>query len=201
MTTAFPYRATLRSPIRTRVAASARPFALTARNPSLLRAQLAFGVAWTADWAFTVALGVVAFRAGGATAVGVVGFLRMAPSAVLVPVGTAFADRFRRDRILLLSCLVRALATAAVAFVLAAGGPTEVVYALAVVATGALSVFRPAHQALLPGLCRTPLELTNANVVRGFVESLSTLIGPLAAALLLAFGSAPVVFGLAAALS
>jgi MFS family permease len=172
-----------------------------ARNPSLLRAQLAFGVAWTADWAFTVVLGVVAFRDGGATAVGVVGFLRMAPSAFLVPVGTAFADRFRRDRVLLWSCLVRTLATAAVAFTLAAGGPTRVVYALAVVATGALSVFRPAHQALLPGLCRTPLELTKANVVRGFIESLSTLIGPLAAALLLAFSSAPVVFGLAAALS
>jgi MFS family permease len=116
-------------------------------------------------------------------------------------VGTAFADRFRRDRVLLWSCFVRAAATAAVAFVLAAGGPIVVVYALAVVATGALSVFRPAHQALLPGLCRTPLELTNANVVRGYVESLSTLIGPLAAALLLAFGSAPVVFALAAALS
>lgn len=198
MTTApSPHLATTRS----RVAASIRPFALTAGNPSLLRVQLAFGIAWTADWAFTVVLGVVAFRDGGATAVGIVGFLRMAPSAFLVPVGTAFADRFRRDRVLLWSCLVRALATAAVAFTLADGGPIRFVYALAVIATGALSVFRPAHQALLPGLCRTPLELTNANVVRGFVESLSTLVGPLVAALLLAFGGAPVVFGLAAALS
>jgi MFS family permease len=201
MTIAFPYRATLRSSIRTRVAASTRPFVLTARNPSLLRAQLAFGVAWTADWAFTVALGVVAFREGGAAAVGIVGFLRMAPSTFLVPVGAAFADRFRRDRVLLWSCLVRTVATAALAFTLAAGGETRIVYALAVVATGALSVFRPAHQALLPGLCRTPNELTNANVVRGFIESLSTLIGPLAAAFLLAFGSAPVVFALAAALA
>src|SRR5262245_44889336 len=168
MTTASPQLATVGSCIRTHLAASTRPFALMARNPSLLRAQLSFGVAWTADWAFTVVLGVVAFRDGGAAAVGLIGFLRMAPSAVLVPVGTAFADRFRRDRVLLWSCFVRAAATAAVAFVLAAGGPMVFVYALAVVATGALSVFRPAHQALLPGLCRTPLELTNANVVRGF---------------------------------
>lgn len=201
MTTASPQLAAVGSPIRSRAASWTRPFALTAQNPSLLRAQLAFGVAWTADWAFTVVLGVVAFRNGGATAVGLVGFLRMAPSALLVPVGTAFADRFRRDRVLLWSCVVRALATAAITFTLAGGGSIHVVYALAVVATGALSVFRPAHQALLPGLCRTPLELTNANVVRGFIESLSTLIGPLAAALLLAFGSAQVVFGLAAVLS
>jgi len=198
MTTASSHTAT---GIRARVAASTRAFALMAGNPSLLRAQLAFGVAWTADWAFTVALGVVAFRNGGAAAVGVIGFLRMAPSALLVPVGAAFADRFRRDRVLLWSCLVRAAATAALAFVLAAGGPTRAVYALAVVATAALSVFRPAHQALLPGLCKTPLELTNANVVRGFIDSLSTLLGPLAAALLLALGSAQIVFGLAAALS
>ena len=201
MTTTSPHLATVDSRIRTRVTAFSRPFALTARNPSLLRAQLSFGVAWTADWAFTVVLGVVAFRDGGAAAVGLIGFLRMAPSAFLVPVGTAFADRFRRDRVLLWSCLVRTVATAAVALTLAAGGPIRVVYALAVVATGALSVFRPAHQALLPGLCRTPVELTNANVVRGFIESLSTLIGPLAAAFLLAFSSPPVVFGLAAALS
>ena len=188
--------AALSARIRARLAASTR-----AGNPGLLRAQLALGVAWTADWAFTVVLGVVAFRDGGAAAVGVVGFLRMAPSALLVPVGAAFADRFRRDRVLVWSCFVRAAATAALAVVLAAGGPTRAVYALAVVATAALSVFRPAHQALLPGLCKTPLELTNANVVRGFVESLSTLIGPLAAALLLQFGSPPVVFGFAAALS
>jgi MFS family permease len=184
-----------------RFAASTRAFAQVARNPSLLRAQLSFGVAWTADWSFTIAVSVVAFRDGGATAVGVVAFLRMAPVMLLVPVGAAFADRFRRDRVLLWSCVVRGAAAAAVAFMLAAGGSTAAVYALVVVATAALSVFRPAHQALLPGLCRTPLELTNANVVRSLVDSLSTLVGPLAAALLLTFGGEPAVFGLAAALS
>src|SRR5829696_9959577 len=75
--------------MRTRLADSARAFSATARNPSLLRAQLAFGASWTAEWAFMVALGVVAFRDGGATAVGVVAFARMAPSFLLAPFGTA----------------------------------------------------------------------------------------------------------------
>src|SRR5829696_3213652 len=66
--------------MRKRFAESARAFSATARNPSLLRAQLAFGASWTAEWAFMVALGVIAFRDGGATAVGVVAFARMAPS-------------------------------------------------------------------------------------------------------------------------
>jgi hypothetical protein len=71
-----------------------------------VRAQLSFAAAWTAEWAFMVALGVVAFRDGGPTAVGVVGFARIAPS---VPVYHRFAkgvleldpgDRMRDVRIL-----------------------------------------------------------------------------------------------------
>jgi MFS family permease len=162
---------------------------------------MAFGATWTAEWAFMVALAVVAFRDGGATAVGVVGFVRMAPAAVLSPLGTVLADRLPRDRVLLWSCLIRAAATAAAAAVLAGGGPAVAVYALAAIATAAFTVFRPAHSALLPALCTTPLELTSANVVRGLFDSLSTLLGPLLAALLLGVGSPTTVFVAAAALA
>jgi MFS family permease len=187
--------------MRRRLADSARAFSATARNRGLLRAQLAFGASWTAEWAFTVALGVVAFRDGGAGAVGVVTFVRIAPSALLAPVATALADRFPRDQVLFWSCLIRAAATAAAALALAAGGSNVAVYALALVATAAFTVFRPAYSALLPALCLTPLELTSANVVRGLLDSISTLLGPLAAALLLDIGSAAGVFAFAAALA
>jgi MFS family permease len=171
--------------VRKRLAASARTFSATARNPGLLRAQLAFAATWTAEAAFTVAIGVVAF-------------VRTAPSALLAPVGTAFADRFPRDRVLVWSCLVRAAATGAGATVFAAGGPKVAVYTLAVVSTAAFRLFRPAHSALLPGLCNTPLELSSANVVRGLLDSLSTLLGPLAAALLLVLSGPAAVFVTAA---
>jgi Major Facilitator Superfamily len=187
--------------MRRRLAESARAFSATARNPSLRRAQLAFGASWTAEWAFMVALGVVAFRDGGAGAVGLVAFVRMAPAAVLAPLGTAVADRLPRDRVLMWSCLIRAAAAGAGAALLAAGGPKVAVYALAVIATAAFVVFRPAHTALLPGLCTTPFELTSANVVRGLIDSLSTLLGPVVAAVLLDVGSPATVFGAAAALS
>src|SRR5215207_8314955 len=187
--------------MRKRLAESARAFSATARNPGLLRAQLAFGASWTAEWAFMVALGVIAFRDGGATAVGVVAFARMAPSFLLAPLGTTLADRFRRDRVLVWSCLIRAAATAAATLLLAAGGSNVAVYALAILATAAFTVFRPTHSALLPALCVTPLELTSANVVRGLVDSLSTLLGPLVAALLLDVGSPAAVFAATAALS
>jgi MFS family permease len=179
----------------------ARAFAVTGRNRDLRRAQLAFGATWTAEWAFMVALGVVAFRDGGATAVGIVAFIRVAPSAVIAPFGTALGDRFRRDRVLVGSCLIRALATAAAALLLAIDGSMIGVYALAVLATAAFTVFRPVHSALLPLLSMTPLDLTSANIVRGLVDSLSTLIGPLVAALVLDVGSAAAVFGVVAVLA
>ena len=74
---------------------SSQAFATVQRNPTLRRALLAFGFAWTAEWAFTVALGVVAFRNGGATAVGMVAFARMAPAALLAPISIAVAGSFR----------------------------------------------------------------------------------------------------------
>jgi nitrate/nitrite transporter NarK len=92
---------------------------------------LSFGATWTAEWALTVALGVLAFRDGGPTAVGIVAFARMAPAVLLAPLGTALADRFRRDRVLLWSCLIRAGATAGASVLLEAGAPNVPVYALA----------------------------------------------------------------------
>jgi hypothetical protein len=85
--------------------------------------------------------------------------------------------------------------------VLADDGPLLGVYALTVVATAAFTVFRPAHSALLPGLCMTPVELTSANVVRGLLDSLSTLAGPLLAAPLLDVATAAAGFAAVAALA
>src|ERR1039457_6226263 len=180
---------------------SSQAFATVQRNPTLRRALLAFGFAWTAEWAFTVALGVVAFHNGGATAVGVVAFARMAPAALLAPISIAVADRFGRGHLLVYASLLRAGAIAAATLMLAVSASLVTVYAFAVLATAAFIVFRPAHSALLPALCRDPLELTSANVVRGLLDSLSTLLGPLAAALLLAVASPVAAFAFAGALS
>ena len=71
-------------------------------NGNLRRVQLSYFAAWTAEWAFTVALGIVAYRDGGAAAVGLVGLLRMVPSAVVAPLAAPLADRGRRERVLVL---------------------------------------------------------------------------------------------------
>jgi MFS family permease len=186
---------------RSRLSQAAAAFTSNWRNPNLRRAQLSFLGAWTAEWAFTVALGIVAYRDGGAVALGLVGLLRMVPSAILAPLLSPIADRGRREKVLILVSTVRGVATAAAAAVALVAGPAVAIYALAVLSTIAATLYRPAHSALLPSLCRTGYELASANVVRGLLDSAATLVGPLLAAVLLQFTGVGVVFAVAAAAS
>ena len=110
---------------------------------------------------------MVAFRDGGATAVGIVALIRMLPSALIAPFATAVADRVRRDRVLIWIGVLRAAAMGAAAVVMAVDLSAVFVYLLAVIATIPFTAFRPAHSALLPALCETPTELTAANASRG----------------------------------
>ena len=169
-------------------------------NRTLARAQLSFGAAFSAEWAFTVGIGLVAYADAGATAVALVGVLRMLPAALLAPTLSAYADRVPRERVLFLSSFVRGVATLACAPILLAGGPVEVVYALAAVSTIAFTPYRASHSALLPSLCRTPDELTKVNVVRGALDGLSVVSGPLIAAVLVGLGDVANVFVFAGAM-
>ncbi len=48
----------------------------------------------------TVAVGVIAFRHGGAAAVGLVGVARMIPAALVAPLAAMVADQARREWVL-----------------------------------------------------------------------------------------------------
>jgi hypothetical protein len=119
--------------LRGRLGNAAGAFVSNVRNPDLRRAQLSFLGAWTAEWAFTVGLGIVAYRDGGATAVGLVGLLRMVPSAVVAPLLSPLADRGRRERVLIAVSAMRGAITGAAAVVVGVGGPTAIVADMAFV--------------------------------------------------------------------
>jgi hypothetical protein len=175
--------------------------ALNWRSRNLRRAQAAFGVVWASEWAATVAVGVIAFRHGGVAAVGLAGVARMVPAAVVAPFAAGIADRAPRHRVLAWVGVGRAACLAAAGAIAAAAGPVVLVYAALVAATTAQTLFRPAHSALLPTLCATPAELTSANVARGLLDSVATLVGPLTAAVLLKASGPPAVLGAAAGAS
>ncbi|MEA2221190.1 MAG: hypothetical protein QOJ35_3816 [Solirubrobacteraceae bacterium] len=172
--------------LRARLGVATAAFRETLANPDLRRAQLAYGAVLAGEWAFTVALAVVAFRHGGARAVGLTTVALSVPAAVLVPFGAALSDRLRRERVLIGAGLGCALAIGCAAAGVASGAPLTWIVALASAANVALFAIRPVHSALLPALCRTPRQLTSATVVRGMMDSLGALVGPAAAAVGLA---------------
>jgi MFS family permease len=187
------------APLRDLLLRTSRAFAQTLRNRNLRRAGLSFGAATAGDWAATVAVGILAFRSGGAAAVGLVAMVRMLPGALLGPVAGSVIDRYRRERVLLVAGTVQSFALACAALIVELGSSPVPAYAFVACATLALTVYRPAHAALLPSLCTTATELTSANAFRVGVDALSTLLGPLIAGALIGPVGAGGVFAVAAA--
>jgi len=175
-----------------------RPLGEVFANPDLRRLELAWGGFYIGDWAHVVALAVYAYDSGGVLAVGIVGLLRVLPSAFAVPFASLLADRFPRQRVLMYVHAARAVALGAGAALIALDGPPAAVYATASIAALAATPFRPAHWALLPVLARNPGELVAANVSSSTIESLGALLGPALGGVVLAFGSPSVVFALSA---
>jgi MFS family permease len=168
------------------------------RNPSIRRAELAWGAAIAAEWAHFVAFGVYAYDVGGPAAVGLAGLVRLLPAAFVAPFAASLGDRFPRERFLLALTLVAsiALGASAIAFY---GDVEALVFACAALLGFAVTLIRPALQALLPSLARTPEELIASNGATSTIESLGTLVGPLLAGVLVSVADAGTVFAVGAA--
>lgn len=169
------------------------------RNANLRKVELAFVGFNTAEWATWIAILVFAYEQGGPTATGAIAVIQLAPATVFAPLIAVLGDRYRRERVLTLGYLAQALILGATAAALLLRAPLAVVYALAALAATSITVTRPVQAALLPSMARTPEELTAANVLAGWIESLSMLIGPAATALLLGVSSPGAVFAVMAA--
>jgi MFS family permease len=177
----------------TRLSLTVSALGAAIRNQDLRRVELAWGASIAAEWAHFVALGVFAYEQGGAAAVGVAGLVRLLPAALLAPFAAALGDRFRRERFLVAILLVGAAALAASAAAALADQRVPVFVFAALIGISSTLV-RPALQALLPSLTRTPEELLASNGATSTVEGLGTLVGPLVAGALVAVADVSVVF-------
>jgi MFS family permease len=184
---------------RDRLEESRRAFAAVFTNPSLRRVELSWAGTVCAYWIFIVALALYAYDRGGATAVGLVGLLRVLPSVVAAPFGAVLGDRFPRERVIVGINIARSITIAAAAFAAFADAPAGVVYALASLMGLLQSVFRPTQAALLPLLARSPQELTAANLVLTTIESVGVFVGPAIGGLLLAATGTDTVFAITGA--
>jgi MFS family permease len=169
-------------------------------NRNLRIAQLSSLSAWTGEFLFLTAMTVYAYEENGAAGVGLIGFLRVLPTTFALPLLGALADHMSRRLLLVITSLLRAL-TAAGAAAAAAGGLPLVTYTLVTLSTICHSAYRPVLAAVLPTLCTTPAELASANAVRSILDGLASLVGPLAAAGIIAAASPAASFVAVAALS
>jgi MFS family permease len=178
-----------------------RVVAAVARDPSLLRVELAFFGFNMTEYATWIAILVYAYDRGGAAAAGIVALIQLIPAGLLAPFGAFAGDRYRRDRVLFAGYLVQAVALGAAAAALYADAPIAVIYAFATVAAVSLTSTRPTQASLLPSITRTPEDLTAANSVSGLAENTGIFVGPFVAGILLTRSEPATVFAVFAAVT
>lgn len=183
------------------IAARFQALADIAANPDLRRLQTSWGLFHIAEWAHTVALAVFAYEDGGATAVGIVGLVRLLPAALIAPFASILVDRYERRAVLFYLHLLRGLSLGLGALAISLAGPPSLAYAASAVAALGATAFRPTNCALLPTLARNPRELIAGNVALSLLEGLATFVGPALAGILIAVSGTSVVFAISAAAS
>ena len=162
------------------------------------RLLLIVGARSGTDVALFLATSVVAFDIGGATAVGVVGAVRVLPSMVTAGSAALVADRVRRP--LVIAGVNACFVVVSLALALGVALDLGLVYLVLVQGVGSVvsGLIKPSMQALLPQLVGEPRKLLPANSAWGLVDAIGGVTGPAAATgLLFAVGPEGVLVALA----
>ena len=163
--------------------ASALRTALTNRN--LRRIELAWAGSTSAEFVSVVAFGLFAYRAGGATAVGTVAVIQMVPAMIVAPFAGILGDTLRRERVTIVSDVVRASTMALAAVAAGVGGPVWTVYLLAAVLAIAGQAYYPAQAGLVPLVARSADDVTAASATSSLIRNAAGLVAPAVTGLLL----------------
>ena len=188
--------------LRRRAGRLGAPFTATRdalADPALRRLQLGWAGSTTGEYISVVAFGVVAYEAGGAAAVGLVGVVQMLPAALLNPVVALLGDRYRREGVVVVSDLLRAAAMLGAAGAVAVDAPVTVLYVLAAVLAVAGGALYPAQMALVPLLARSAGDVTAATAASNLVRNSASLAAPASAGVLLMVSSPVALFAVGAA--
>ncbi len=170
-------------------------------GPRIRRLLVSHIAALVAEWGALIGLLVYTFDRAGAHAVGIASFLSLTPYVLFAPLTASAAQRFAPARVRAIAMAGQAIGFGGAAVTAAFDGPVWLV----VLATGAgftaATTLRPANAVVLPALVRTSRELTRANVVAGYGDTLSLFVGPFSASVMLAVSGPVAVFAWCAALS
>lgn len=171
------------------------------RNPELRRVLVAYFASCVSEWALWTGLLVYAYATSGTTAAGFVAIGLFLPGALTAPLAGAVADGPRPNRALTVVYAVQAVTLAGAATAAYLDGPLLAVILPAAVALTTCSFIRPCCSVVVPGLVTSASDLTAANLLSGYIDSSSVLIGPLVASALIALDGPPFVLAACAALA
>lgn len=174
------------------------------RSGPLRRVEFAFLGFALAEHGVWVSVLVYAYERGGASLSAAIAVAQLLPAAVFAPTAARLADSRGAALALRMGYLAQALSIGTTAACMLLDAPAGAVYASAVVAASAVTITRPAHGALSPMLVDEPIQITAANVVSGWVESVGLLAGPGLAGVIIALdgtGAALLAFAGATAIS
>lgn len=168
------------------------------RNRGLARVAAAWLLFLLAEYAVWIGMLVYAYARSGAFVAGVVAVAELVPGIVIGPLVSTIADRRSPVVLLVWGYVVQTLGMAITAAVLYADGPALSAYAGAVLASTAVTATRPAQAVLLPGLARSPDELTVANAMFNWLDTVAIVLSGTMAGLALSSGHVGLVFAIGA---
>jgi MFS family permease len=154
-----------------------------------MRVLTAYALFILAEYVLWIAVIVYAYDQGGATAAGLVVVAQLLPAAVVAPLVAPLADRRSPAALLAVGYAVQGVAATATAVLLLVDAPSYLVYLGAIAVSVAITTTRPAQAALLPSVTRVVSELTAANAVIGWAESVSIMLAGAASGVILVFGT------------
>src|SRR5689334_10907255 len=149
---------------------------LLRRNRSFRQLWLGQVVSQMGDWFDTIALyTIILSLTGSGRNVGLLLVARFVPSFLFGPISGVVADRFSRQRIMIISDLLRALVVLGFLFVRRAD-QLWIVYVLTVMQLGLSTFFEPAKTAAIPSIVEDR-ELVAANAISSVTWSAMLTIG------------------------
>lgn len=156
------------------------------RNGRLRRVLTAYLLFNVSEWAGWLALLVWSYEEWGVGGASAVALAQLVPAALLAAPTAAWLGGFSRAGVLSVGYAAQALGYSVPGVLVAIGAPAAFVVATAAVAAVAVTLTRPAHNAILPEISRTTADLAAANAASGALEAVAAFAGPALAAVALA---------------
>ena len=152
-------------------------------SPGMRRVLIAYGLFGMIEFSVWLAVLLYAYDIGGASLAGLAAVVQLVPAIILVPFLGGMGDRLPRVKALVLAYAVVTGSTALVGCLLVLNAPPWLVLVGGMVITTAISLVRPVHFSLLPGLSPDPASLVSGNSLSSCLDGITLFLGPVLAGL------------------